>query len=383
MSAVSEPSRLDETTTLYAHATALFERYPAGPLPHDGKPYPDRTRFRARRRDRRAAGLEGSQNSHQHRATRAAGTLVDYFGQPAQDAHPDQWYDRFVSTNAPIHRRPEITEAVATLDPARIRALGQWLVLHSTDTEAAVLGLALLAEAGTVQDIGLIQRIGLLSDTFAPLAARALERLPGPVATLIWLADRSAGWGRVYVVEALCRLADPASFPWLLRHAVDGDFLNAYYAGKVAATAPVHEAITDPSADEEVVDHTGRMLHVLTYAGGMGGTLATYPHAKEVLRQYVRHAARLEPSVQRYLTARVLMDNLTTSSVSQLDWKPGELEGVRATLHASLSRPGWTAAVQHALDAGDAKHRHAAVWAATRLGITARPGARSEGEAHE
>jgi len=383
VSAVSEPSRLDETTTFYAHVSGLFERYPVGPFPDDGKPYPDHARYRSRRRDRKAAGFEGSRNSHHYRAALAAGTLAEYFNQLAKDAHPEQWYDRFVSANAPIHQRPEFTEVVATMDPVRVRALGRWLVLHSTDTEAAVLGLALLTEAGTVQDVGLIQRIGLLSDTFGPLAAHALERLPGPVENLIWLAERSAGWGRVYVVEALCRLADPASFPWLLRHAVDGDFLNAYYASKVAATAPVHQAIADPSADEEVVDHTGRMLHVLTYAGGMGGTLATYPHAKEVLRRYVRHAARLEPNVQRYVTARVLIENLTAGSGSRLDWKPGELEGIRATLHSSLSRPGWTAAVQHALDAGEAKDRHAAVWAAARLGITARPGARSEGETHE
>ena len=313
MSAVSEPSRLDETITLYAHATALFECYPAGPLPSDGEPYPDQARHRARLSDSRA-GCKGSQNSHQHRAALAAGTLVDYFNQPAKDARPEQWYDRFVSANAPTHQRPEITEAVAALDPTRVRALGRWLVLQSTDTEAAVLGLALLTEAGTVQDIGLIQRIGLLSDTFGPLAARALERLPGPVQTLIWIAERSAGWGRVYIVEALCRLADPASFPWLLRHAVDGNFLNAYYASDVAATAPVHEAIADPSADDEVIDHTGRLLHVLTYADGMGGTLATYPHAREVLRQYVRHAARLEPSEQRYVTFRVLIDSLTAGS---------------------------------------------------------------------
>ena len=387
MSAVSEPAPLDETTTLHAHATALFERYPDGPPPRGGRPYPDQAEHRARNRARRAAGSRGGQDNYRQRATHAADILVGYFSQPVDAARPEQWYHEFVKADAPIHRSPAIAEAAAAVEPARVRDLGRWLVLHSTDTEAAVLGLALLTEAGGAEDISLIQRIGLLSDTFGALAARALERLPDPVEPLIWLAERSAGWGRVYIVEALCRLAEPASFPWLLRRAIDGDFLNAYYAGKVATTAPVHEVIAGRSPDEEVIDHTGRLLLVLTYAHGMGGSLDTYAHARQVLLQYAHHAARLEPSAERYFTARILAEDLDAGSGSRLDWGPGELEGIRAAFHALLARPGWTAAVQRALDVGDGHQRHAAAWAATRLGITAHAPAhsstRSDGDADD
>src|SRR4051812_21996108 len=102
-----------------------------------------------------------------------------------------------------------------------------------------VLSLALLAAVGTVEDVPRIQTIGLLSCTFGPLAARALERLPGGADALIWLAERVTGWGRVYVVEALCRLVDdhPLVRPWLLRRAADGHLLNGYFAGQVARMA--------------------------------------------------------------------------------------------------------------------------------------------------
>lgn len=39
----------------------------------------------------------------------------------------------------------------------------------------------------------------------------------GGVQALLWLAERVAGWGRVYVVESLCRVGGLAARPWLLR----------------------------------------------------------------------------------------------------------------------------------------------------------------------
>jgi len=62
-----------------------------------------------------------------------------------------------------------------------------------------------------VDDIRLIQTIGLLSNAFGPLAVRCLERLPGGVEALFWLAERVAAWGRVhktvsYVVRRTSRL---------------------------------------------------------------------------------------------------------------------------------------------------------------------------------
>ena len=49
----------------------------------------------------------------------------------------------------------------------------------------------------------------------------------------MWLAERVAGWGRVYVVEALCRQGVTSSPAWLLRHACDSDYLNDYFAARL------------------------------------------------------------------------------------------------------------------------------------------------------
>jgi hypothetical protein len=145
------------------------------------------------------------------------------------------------------------------------------------------VGLALLATDWAEDDIPLIQTIGLLSNSFGALAAEALQRRRGGGEALLWLAQRVAGWGRVYVVEALCRAGGHTSRGWLLRHACDGDFLDGYFAGQVATAAHLHEAITGTDVDDDLIDHTGRLLKTMADCAGMGTTLEHYPPAPIVL----------------------------------------------------------------------------------------------------
>ncbi|MFE0178499.1 hypothetical protein ACFWZ2_39955 [Streptomyces sp. NPDC059002] len=215
------------------------------------------------------------------------------------------------------------------------------------------MGLALVAAVATVDDIPLIQTIGLLSNHFGPLAARALEQLPGGTEAVLWLADRVTGWGRVYVVEALCRLDDPVARPWLLRSACDGDFLNAYFVGSVAQTAGLHEVITGPTVDDEITDHTGRLLLVMTFSQGMGTTLSRYPHAEAVLAAHLRHLERLGPSASRYCIAAWLASSLgengDAGSIGPVQrWQP-----YRNGYLALLERDDWCAVARDALGAKD------------------------------
>jgi len=127
---------------------------------------------------------------------------------------------------------------------------------------------------------------------------------------LLWLAKRVAGWGRVYIVEALCRHGGYSSRSWLLRNACDGDFLDGYFAGQVATTAHLHEAITSTQVDDDLVDHTGRLLKVMADCGGMGMTLEHYPPAPIVLASHAAHLGRQTPTADRYFDAAVIADHL-------------------------------------------------------------------------
>ncbi|WP_369356107.1 hypothetical protein [Streptomyces sp. cg2] len=186
--------------------------------------------------------------------------------------------------------------------------------------------------------------IGLLSNQFGRLAAHALERLPGHPESLLWLAERVSGWGRVYVVEALCRLEDPGARPWLLRRSIDGDFLNGYCAGKVAVVARLHEALSEFEGDSEVLDHAGRLLHVMAFCEGMGQTLEHYPHAAVVLEAHVRQLGLLAPTIERFVVAAMLAKYLTAATPDNLgnDTTPRQaiLAAYLSLLDRELARDG-------------------------------------------
>ncbi|MFD5269374.1 hypothetical protein [Streptomyces sp. NPDC058335] len=241
------------------------------------------------------------------------------------------------------------------------------------------VGLAVLAECATSDDITRIQTIGLLSNGFGPLAVRALDRLPGGVDALIWLADRVTAWGRVHAVDALCRHVDehPAVRPWLLRRALDGDFLNSYFADTVARATALHEAVAESGADAEVVDQTGRILHVMTYCEGMGTPLRRYPHAVALMEAHVRHLRRLGPTAERYFAVATVAHYVTQETPLQSHEVPGIKERwdeARASYLALIDRREWCEVARSGLAHGDER----LTWLATDVAPNLRLRAFSE-----
>ncbi|MGW7623196.1 hypothetical protein ACWGLG_46865 [Streptomyces antimycoticus] len=281
----------------------------------------------------------------------AALILDAHFARTA--AQPSELADAFHDVYIPIHPNEHIAAAAERADGERVRETGRWLVRYGTDRCSVTVGLALVAAVGVVDDIPLMQTIGLLSNRFGPLAADALERRGGGTKALLWLADRVTGWGRVYVVEALCRLDDPAARPWLLRRACDGDFLNAYFVGSVARTAGLHEVLTGPSVDADITDHTGRLLLVMTYSQGMGMPLSRYPHAEEVLAAHLRHLERSGPTATRYCLAAWLASSLGEHGDSVSIGPAQRWQSYRNGYLALLERDDWCETARNALAVKD------------------------------
>lgn len=284
------------SVSLYEHALMLHREFPHGPLPKDGSPYPDAALDSAagrRNRSPRKAGADVARALDKHFSVKKPSL--------------ERLAETLAGLDVPIHRNDHIAAAALRAKRSRVRRTGRWLVRHSHSRRAAVVGLALLATDHDERDIPLIQTIGLLSNHFGPLAAEALLRRRA-VEALTWLGDRTAGWGRVYVVEALCRSG--AGREWLLRHACDGDCLNGYFAGKVATAAHLHAAITSDHVDEQLIDHTGRLLEVMTWCDGMGMTLRNYPPAHAVAEAYTRHVSRLPTTPARLRCSTAIAEYL-------------------------------------------------------------------------
>jgi hypothetical protein len=340
VSVTTEPV-LGPQITLFEHALRLHQQDPDGVLPRDGEPYPDDDRYRPRLRTRPQSDprLDGAD---------VAAILDKHFAKP--DTPPSELADAFRDVHAPIHRNEHIAAAALRTDRHRVQQTGRWLVRHSTDRCAATVGLALLATDWAEADIPLIQTIGLLSNWFGPLAAEALQRRRGGGEALLWLAQRIAGWGRVYVVEALCRHGDSAARAWLLRHACDGNFLNGYFAGQVATAAHLHEAITGTEVDDDLIDHTGRLLKTMADCGGMSTTLEHYPPAPIVLAAHAAHLARQTPTADRYVDAAVIADHLAAKPPNRCGCTSEQRDRIVQQYLAVLEQPDWCDAVRAGLD---------------------------------
>ncbi|MGV9377520.1 hypothetical protein ACWDRB_16975 [Nonomuraea sp. NPDC003707] len=332
MSAATEPGSLGPQISLFDYAVHLHLQDPDSPLPRDGEPYPDDELHRRRSRprppeDRRLEGAD------------VARILDAHFAKPK--APPSALADAFHDVYVPIHHNEHIAAAALRADRHRVQRTGQWLVQHSTDRCSATVGLALLAADWAEEDIPLIQTIGLLSNRFGPLAAHALRRRGGSE-VLQWLAERVTGWGRVYVIEELCLADGRASRSWLLRHACDGDYLNGYFAGKVATSAHLHEAITRAEADDDLVDHTGCLLAIMADCSGMGLTLEHYPPAHIVLQAHAGHLGRQTPTLSRYINAAVIADHLAQKPPERLGCTLEDRSRLLQQYLAVLNRDDWS-----------------------------------------
>jgi hypothetical protein len=299
----------------------------------------------------------------------AAAVLDAYFARPG--AEPDELAWAFHGAYVPIHRNEHIAAAALRADRRRVQMAGRWLVRHGPDRCSALVGLALLATDWAEEDIGLIKMIGLLSDKFSPLAADALKRRRGGVEALLWLGDRVDGWGRVYVVEALCGAGGSTARPWLLRRACNGDFLNGYFAGKVATAAHVHEAITASDADDQVIDHTGRLLRMMAGASGMGVTWKDYPAIQPVLDAHVGHLAHQVPTMARYIDAALIADYLAQTSPSAAGLAPQHKDHLLNRYLGVLRSSEWSETARTGYDPASKFHAWFAEKIAARLRLPA------------
>lgn len=355
MSEQTGPGTPGNPVSLHDHALRLHRLNPDAALPGDGEPYPDDQQHQRWRPsdDRRRHGMQ------------AAAILDAYFARAG--AQPSELAWSFHDVYVPIHHNEHIAAAALRADLHRAQQAGRWLIRHGPDRCSALIGLALLAASWAEEDIALIKIIGLLSDRFAPLAASALMRRRGGAEALLWLADRVAGWGRVYIVEALCPAGGITARPWLLRRACDGDVLNGYFAGKVATAAHLQEAITAPDADDQLIDHTGRLLRIMADCGGMGMTWQDYPPIRLVLDAHAGHLARQEPSMPRYLDAAFIADRLAQAPPGPLGLTPDRRDHLLNRYLATLRRPEWSQAARARYDPANGFHAWVAKTAAKRL----------------
>ncbi|MFB8142485.1 hypothetical protein [Streptomyces parvus] len=153
--------------------------------------------------------------------------------------------------------------------------------------------------------------------------------------------------------------------------ACDGDFLNGYFAGEVATVAGLHEALAELDTDSEMIDHIGRLLHLMSDCGGL--TLAHYPHSGVVLEAHARHVGSLSPTIERYFTIAVLTQHLNTGPPEASGCTAPQQEALRETYLEVLDREKWTETARAGFTADDNRMRWLADHRAPQLRLRAFP----------
>jgi hypothetical protein len=174
---------------------------------------------------------------------------------------------------------------------SRVHALGTVLAREAPHREAVKLGLALIGSIDA-DDTELILALGA-HEEFTLFAAVALvnQNRAQSERSLLRLAQRVDGWGRIQVVERLIDSRDPEVRGWLLREGFRNSVMDEYLAYTCAMGGELHVALGGAAADEALLRGASGILRALAN-GGPAQDLADYPHAEVAVTSFLEHLER-------------------------------------------------------------------------------------------
>jgi hypothetical protein len=193
--------------------------------------------------------------------------------------------------------------------PDELRPHARWLVQHAAHREPLKLGLLLLGLCGSEQDLAELHELAR-HDEFTLFAAVAVGNLLADPVEVWWqMARRVHGWGKVQLVERLCRHAEdhPDLQAWLLRHGCANDIMPEYLAHACATGGGLIEALSGDAVDEELLDGARVIIGALL-CGGPAQDIDDYPDGFLAVRYLLAHLEGRCDTLARLGTVRQIHD---------------------------------------------------------------------------
>ncbi|MEV6810518.1 hypothetical protein [Micromonospora sp. NPDC051296] len=353
MSDVAERKALDLPTIL-DHAAALHAAHPSGPLPNGGQPYPDADHL---------ASLPSAGTPYGDRKR----LLVDlvrsvYHAVPSSTHAGKQLAEALASTHVDRRLAVRLSESVAHFDPSWRQQVGRELAYGGRERGTVSVGLALLTGVAEHNDAGPVRTLGLLCRPLGELAIRVLRGIPGAAGDLVWLAERSDPWRHAQAVEALCALAEPVTFGWLLKHGVRLDGPSITTAHRIAETVNIADQLAIDDINEDVVEQVGRVLLAMTQRAAGNAELRRYAAAQTALTRFAYAAPIMTATLDRLALIVGLLTDLDIGQAATLGWPRQELDRMRSALDHLLAQPAWVEVLETAVRSADPKIYHRAQW---------------------
>lgn len=175
------------------------------------------------------------------------------------------------------------------IDARRLRALVLFLVTQAPDRHVVKLAMALLAFFPYQQSVNILQTLGCHDEftLYAVVAMRAI--LPPEEFALAWLAmaKRTAGWGRIHLIERLPETLDQTIRQWLLREGYKNDVMVEYTALHCAEYGLLHDALQG-EVDAELLKGAAEILLGMIH-GEPGPCISHYAFAAQACERYLAH----------------------------------------------------------------------------------------------
>lgn len=363
MSDVGERDPLDPPTFL-DHATSLHAADPDGPLPDGGRPYPDADQV---------AAPPPTDAPYSERKRRLVAVVTEVYDAEPAPAHAGRRLAQALASERVDQRVVgSLPEAVARFDPYWRRHVGRALAYGGRERGTVLVGLALLAGVAEHDDAEPVRTLGLLSRPFGDIAIRILRAIPA-AGDLVWLAGRSDPWRHARAVEALCDLAEPATFDWLLEHGVRLSGPSTPVAHRIAEAVGLADRLAHDDGDEDVVEQVGRLLLAMTQRTAGKAELRTYADARTTIERFARAAPVMRATLDRYALIVALQADLAVGQAAALDWPDPDLDRVRSALDDLLGQQAWVDVLETALRSGDPDLYHRAHWATWARTTSRRP----------
>ncbi|MFO0925745.1 MAG: hypothetical protein U0736_01750 [Gemmataceae bacterium] len=295
------------------------------------------------------------------------------------DAARAHLYDLLVGESLVRHIDLFIRELTTQegIGPAAVRRHARWLVRHAAHRNPLKFGIALLGLTGDESDLDVL-RLLARHDEFTLFAAVAAA---GHVADAVeewWaMAQQVSGWGKIHLVERLCRHADdyPLVRAWLLRHGCANEVMPEYLALACAGSGDLVGALADDPVDDELLDGACVILTALLTPHGPAGDIDNYPDATSAIDSLLRHLDDRCATLRRLDAVRRIDDWLTGGEAET--WAAREEAGwtaaTRAELHARcqaiLTRAEWPPRLRAAFAGADDFERYLAWNLARAVGV--------------
>jgi len=241
-----------------------------------------------------------------------------------------------------------------------IHDVATWLCASAPDRGPVKLGIILLGLTGNEGDKDILHALGR-HEEFTLFSAVALGRISTDWVLELWeLGKHVDGWGKIHVVERLCRQDDPRLKDWFIRDGFRNSIMNEYLAVPCAKAGKLHEALQQAIIDEGLLSSTSEIIDALIN-GGPAEDIDSYPDAPAALTGYLAHVAtRQRPDLGHYLTTDRITKWLQADGSAWAErysrgWSPETAQRCRELCATIRDKPHW---LESALQQVDTEEHH-------------------------